>query len=79
MDTIVINATTVRELLFLIGGLLCGLLMGIGIRSFFAGRRQKKTEAPLPYDMGYNPNNPINQAGQAQRGTANSPYFPRRL
>lgn len=60
MDTIIIEATTVKDLLFLIGGLLAGILMGMGISGFFSGHREKKEEAPAPYDLGYNPNNPIN-------------------
>lgn len=63
MDTIIINATTVKDIIFLVGGWLCGLLMGLGVSGFFTGRRQKREEAPNPYDLGYNPNNPINGGG----------------
>lgn len=50
-----------NELLFLAGGILCGILFGLAIAQHQQQRRQKKLDAIRPNRLGYDPGNPMNQ------------------
>jgi len=56
------------EILFLAGGILCGILFGLAIAQYQQMRRQKKLDAIRPHRLGYDLTNPINQrSGSASK------------
>lgn len=73
------NYDMIMDLLYLVGGLLCGILIGFGIIQLKDWRHAKKLDAIRPVPLGYDPNNPINQGpySSVKRGETDANGFTR--